>query len=279
MINLLKMKYIRRFYYTLNPQMRFFVRRVYYFLYDIIYREPGMPPTGLIYTGSGDFKKQGIAWRSFFIENGLSAEHTFLDIGSGIGRIALGLKDFLQGPYQGFEAMEVGVNWCQKNITVKYPNFQFKWVPLYNDLYNSDGIDAAIYQFDYHDDTFDFAASISVFTHMIDSEVENYLSQSNRVLKNDGILVATFFITDDNHLSHENANKNFTFPHEYEYYYLMDKKVKSANVCFKRKYLISLFEKTGFIIVNEIKGFWSGSPKEHDLGFQDIIVLKKVKQI
>ncbi len=270
------MNFVRRFYYTLNPKMRFVARRVYYFIYDIFNKEPGMPPTGLIYTGSGDFKKQGLMWRSFFIDNGLQADHAFLDIGSGIGRIALGLKDFLHGAYHGFEAMEVGVQWCQQNITPKHTNFQFNWIPLYNDLYNSDGIDAANYRFDYQNEYFDFAASISVFTHMIDTEIENYLSQTNRVLKKGGILVATFFITDDGHQNHKNANAKFSFPYEQENYFLMDKKVKSANVCFKRLYLNALFEKTGFMVVNEIKGFWSGSPKVHDLGFQDIVVLKKV---
>jgi len=270
-------KYIRKLYYLLRPKMRFFVRRYYFFFYDIIKKGEDMPPMGLIYTGAGDFKRQGIEWRQFFIENGLKAESSFLDIGSGIGRIALGLRSFLHGQYEGFEAMEVGVNWCKKNISSKYSNFNFNWVPLYNDLYNADGIDASKYKFEYNNETFDFSASISVFTHMIDTEVENYLQETSRVLKSEGILVATFFIFDEKMNADQNTNKNFTFQFKNENYYLMDKKVKGANVCFKRKYLNQLFETSGFKIVKEIKGFWSGSPKLHYLGFQDIIVLQKVK--
>ncbi|HMP25348.1 MAG TPA: class I SAM-dependent methyltransferase [Saprospiraceae bacterium] len=273
------MKYVRKLYYTFNPKMRFKVRRIYYFLYDLLISDSDLPPMGLIYTGAGNFRKQGLEWKSFFINYGLKPESSFLDIGSGIGRIALGLRDYLNGQYEGFEAMEIGVKWCKDNITTKYPNFQFKWVQLYNDLYNSDGKDASKYQFEYKDNAFDFAASISVFTHMVDREVENYLLQTNRVLKNDGLLVATFFIFDDCQIESKKKYKDFSFPFEYDNYYLMDKKVKSANVCFKKTYLTKIIENAGFQIVDEIKGYWSGSSKIHYLGFQDIIVLKKVKNI
>lgn len=270
-------KYLRSFYYHLSPSMRFMVRRGYYFLADFFGKKQVlMPPKGLIYTGSGHFIQQGIEWKKFFVENGLKPNHTFLDIGSGIGRIALGLKDFFKGNYHGFEAMEMGVTWCQQNITLRYPNFSFKWVPLHNDLYNSSGIDASKYEFEYKPSQFDFIVSISVFTHMIDTEVENYLSQCYKVMTEHGVLVATFFITNNgSNGMNEHLNQSFSFPFEHENYFLMDKKVKSANVCFKREYLLSLIENLGFDITLEVKGYWSGSPKSHYLGFQDIIVLKK----
>jgi SAM-dependent methyltransferase len=232
----------------------------------------------MIYTGAGDFIKQGEEWKNFFIENGLKSNHTFLDIGSGIGRIALGLKHYLKGEYHGFEAIKTGVDWCQKNISSKYPNFNFKWVPLHNDLYNSGGIDASKYEFEYDVNTFDFIVSISVFTHMIDTELENYLIQSNRVLKNEGVMIATFFITDNGlNGANEHLSKNFNFRFEYDNYFLMDKNVKSANVCYKKDYLISIINNSGFDIIGATKGYWSGSPKIRYLGFQDILVLKKKK--
>lgn len=237
-----------------------------------------MPPKGLIYTGSGDFLKQGIEWKNFFVNNGLQSNDTFLDIGCGIGRIALGLKGFLIGEYHGFEAIELGVNWCKNNISTRYPNFHFRWIPLHNDLYNSSGIDASTYQFEYASNQFDFVVSISVFTHMKDIEVENYLTQCYRVMHDEGTLVATFFITNNGkNNKYEHLNSDFKFQFEYENYYLMDKNVQAANVCFKREYLISLLEKLGFEIIQEIKGHWSGSPKIHYLGFQDILILKKSK--
>lgn len=271
------MKTLRKIYYSLSPDLRLWARKLYY-LPDTLFkkREGTIPPKSLIYTGSGDFLKQGSEWKEFFIDNGLQPEHSFLDIGSGIGRIAIGLKDYLKGEYQGFEAMEVGADWCRNNITPKYPNFNFKYVNLHNDLYNSEGLDAAEYVFDYTRDSFDYACAISVFTHMIDTEVANYLEQASKVIKRNGHLVATFFIMDkDTKQRLDTSETNFRFDHAYENYYLMDKKVKGANVCFKKEYLLKIIDASGFEIVRSIPGSWSGIPKISPVAFQDVLVLKR----
>lgn len=271
------MQIIRKVFYALPPKLRFWTRKVFYTPKDLLSNNSEAPPKGLIYTGSGDFIKQGIAWRDFFIEfANLKKDHHFLDIGSGIGRIALPLTKYLSGNYFGFEAMKEGVNWCQKNISNKYPNFSFKHVPLFNDLYNSTGINAAEYDFEYPANQFDVACSISVFTHMLPAEVDNYLRQSQRVLKPGGRLVATFFMLDEESKSLQEKNdSSFTFDHHFEHYALMSKKVKAANVAFQRSYLENLFHQYGFEIAHEVKGFWCGREKQHEVGFQDILVLIK----
>ena len=268
---------LRKLYYLLPPKMRFLVRRLIYLPYDLWSSKDGLkPPKSLIYTGSGDFIRQGIEWKNFFIEQGLQPNDHFLDIGSGIGRIAIGLTSYLKGDYQGFEAMEVGADWCKKNITPKYPNFSFKHVSLHNDLYNASGLDAATYKFEYPSASFHMACAISVFSHMIDNEVENYLSETFRVLKNGGKLIATFFVMDNDSLSAMSADyKGFRFDYEYEHYYLMDKNVKSANVCFKKDYLDSVIVKNGFTIQSAIRGSWFGIKNGNNLAFQDVYVLVK----
>jgi SAM-dependent methyltransferase len=270
------MQVLRKIYYALPPKLRFLARKIFYTPIDLLNPKSDAPPQGLIYTGSGDFIKQGNAWRRFFIEFAdLQKDHHFLDIGSGIGRIALPLTTYLTGKYFGFEAMKDGVNWCQKNISSKYPNFTFEYVPLYNDLYNSTGINAAEYLFDYAANFFDVACSISVFTHMLPAEVDNYIKQTQQVLKPGGRLVATFFILDEESESLQKANdSNFTFDHHFEHYALMSKKVKAANVAFQRTYLNQLFDQYGLEIIHEIKGAWCGREKQHEVGFQDVLVLR-----
>ena len=268
---------LRKLYYFLPPKMRFLVRRLVYLPYDIWSSKDALkPPKSLIYTGSGDFIRQGEEWKSFFIQNGLRPNDHFLDIGSGIGRIAIGLTPYLQGEYHGFEAMQVGAEWCTKNITLKFPNFRFQHVSLHNDLYNSSGIDAATYKFDYPSDSFHMACSISVFSHMVDKEVENYLSESYRVLKKGGKLIATFFVMEKDSLSAMNGDyKGFRFDFEYENHYLMDKNVTSANVCFKKDYLHAIIQENGFTIQTTIRGSWFGIENDNNLAFQDVYVLEK----
>ncbi len=268
---------LRKLYYLLPPKIRFLARRLVYLPYDIWSSKDELkPPKSLIYTGSGDFIRQGKEWKSFFIENGLKPNNHFLDIGSGIGRIAIGLTPYLKGDYQGFEAMKLGAEWCTKNITPRFSNFRFQYVGLHNDLYNSGGIDAATYTFGYPSDSFDMACAISVFSHMVDNEVENYLSESYRVLKKGGKLIATFFVMDQDSLSAmEGDYKGFKFDSEYQNYYLMDKNVTSANVCFKKHYLNAIIAKSGFTIQTMTRGSWFGIENGNDLAFQDVLILVK----
>lgn len=266
---------LRKLYYALSPAMRLSVRRLVYWPLDLISSKNDLiPPQGLIYTGRGDFLKVGKYWAEKFIkEGGLNPRHTFLDIGSGIGRIAVGLTDFLnEGKYEGFDAVRQGVDWCNENIHPKYPNFKFTYADLSNDLYKSSGSEASVYVFPYDSNSFDFAASISVFTHMLPHEIENYLIQSNRVLKTGGVLLATFFIVDQKY----HPGSDFSFPFDYGHYRLMDKTVKSANVALDEKYLLELCSGTGFEIIQNVKGYWHQNIQQGQNDFQDYLILKKV---
>ena len=166
---------LRKLYYALPPAWRFLARRLYYLPADLYEglsgrRDAMTPPRGLIYTGSGDFRAQGEKMRQYFVElAGLQPHHRVLDVGSGIGRIAAPLTDYLdeQGSYEGFDVVEVGVRWCEKAISRRFPNFRFKYVDLDNDLYRSGGGSAADFRFPYADEDFDFVVLTSVFTHML----------------------------------------------------------------------------------------------------------------
>lgn len=265
---------LRKIYYTLPPSLRFLARRLRYLPHDIFSRRENLPPRGLIYTGDKEFVQQGKDWLNSFIENGLKKEDNFLDIGSGIGRIAIPLSEYLTGKYEGFDAIKKGVDWCINHISREHVNFSFKYVPLYNDLYNSNGIPATEYQFDYIDNSFDFACAISVFTHMLPEEIENYLRQAYRVMKNGGILEATFFILDEES-SQLMKGKEFDFKYDYGHYALMDKNVKSANVAYQKDYLEAILRKIGFQIEHNIKGFWCGRPRTKAIEFQDTLIVKK----
>ncbi len=265
---------LRELYYALSPSLRFLARKLYYLPSDLMRsKDKLIPPRGLIYTGSGDFIKAGLDWATFFKLHGLQVHDSFLDIGSGIGRIALGLTSVHKGKYEGFEAMQVGAEWCKKNITPKFPNFHFQHIHLHNDLYNSDGLDAASFVYPYKEDAFNFACSISVFSHMIDSEVDNYLKESSRVMQAGGVLVATFFVL---HAGMEQKNKAFSFKYDKGHYALMNDKVVSANVAFNKDWLVSRMKAHGFVVEHYLQGYWSGFQQMERLAFQDIFVLRVI---
>ncbi|OFX21428.1 MAG: hypothetical protein A2041_07565 [Bacteroidetes bacterium GWA2_31_9b] len=239
-----------------------------------------LPPKGLIFTGLGNFLKQGETFLNYFIELGnLKPDNYVLDIGSGIGRMAIPLTRYLskEGKYEGFDIVKKGVNWCQKKISPKFPNFNFQHIDLKNSLYNlSTEQDASKFKFPYKDNYFDFVFLTSVFTHMLPNDVENYLFEINRVLKTSGICFVTFFIDPVDSIDFKNQNKNFKFLYDKGNYILMDEKVPEANVAYKFDYLQNIIKNSGLRIKSKHFGFWSGRSKSDSLDFQDILILEKI---
>lgn len=275
------MNLFRKLYYILSPDLRLKARKMYYAPADFVQkaiRKKGevLPPRGMIFTGSGDFLASGKRYVNIFAKyGGLQPNHHVLDIGSGIGRMAIPLMTYLDktAKYEGFDVMKVGVEWCQKNISTTSPNFTFTHVPLKNDLYTNEGEAAENFRFPYDDNTFDFCFLTSVFTHMTDKQVENYLEEIHRVLKPKGRCLATFFILND--LAKHDSNSEFLFPYDYGHYRLMDDKVKSANVAYEQSYLENFATQIGLKIKAFHFGFWSHQRKQEALDFQDIVVFEK----
>src|SRR5690348_6274231 len=95
------MSWKRKLYYTLSPRLRRVARRLYYFPIDLAEslsgkRDPMIPPRGRIFIGPGDFRELGQKLVSDFTRYGhLKPSDRVLDIGCGIGRIAIPLTKFI----------------------------------------------------------------------------------------------------------------------------------------------------------------------------------------
>ena len=274
----------RKFYYFLSPSLRFLVRRVYYYPIDLYEgitrkRKDMIPPRGMIFIGSGDFETQGLHILDLLKKYaGLQPNAKVLDIGSGIGRLAVALTGYLDetGSYEGFDIVKKGVDWCRKKISVRFANFNFRHIDLKNDLYNlKTDMEAKKFEFPYPASEFDCVVLTSVFTHMMPDDVDNYLGQIARVMKKEGKCLATFFLIDGNTKEQmQKGNIRFDFKYAYEGYYLMDKKVKEANIAFDADYLASLLDKNELQADAVYRGSWSGN-KEDSLDFQDVVIITK----
>lgn len=176
------------------------------------YDESLIPNSDLAhYVGSGtdmeNFKQIGLkAVDKLEHLGGLRSTDRVLEVGCGIGRIAIPLTGFLtEGSYEGFDVVRHGIEWCQQAITPKHPRFRFQWVDLYNQTYNPESqTPASEYRFPYPDETFDFTFLTSVFTHLLPSDVQHYFCEIRRTLKSGGICFFTAFLINDDvrhHLS------------------------------------------------------------------------------
>lgn len=274
----------RKIYYFFPPSIRFLIRRIFYIPIDLLNLLTGKndrmtPPKGKIFIGSGDFKQQGQRLLKVLIDKGgLMPYHRVLDIGCGIGRLAVPLTKYLneKGSYEGFDIVKSGIDWCKKRVGKSFPNFKFHHINLKNDLYNlKTSNEAKNYIFPYNDCEFDMVFLFSVFSHMIPTDVDNYLYQIHRVLKDGGVCVTTFFILNEESHTLMRQNDGLQFNHERETYYLLDNNVKEANVAYKEKFLLHMIEKNNLKVERLYYGFWSGRSKNNCIDFQDTLILRK----
>ena len=277
------MKVLRKIYYKLSPKSRRTARRLCYLpidLYETITnkRNGMIPPRGKIFIGRGDFVTQGEHIKALLTElAGLKPSHSILDIGCGIGRAAVALTSYLDqsGRYEGFDIVKEGIDWCNKKINSRFPNFRFKHIDLRNDLYNlSTDVAAKDFKFPYGNGEFDCAVLTSVFTHMMPEDVDNYLGEIHRVLKTGGKCLATFFILTPGSKS-AMKGKEFDFKYSFGDYSLIDKHVKEANVAFEKKFLDKMFAKNDLTVEHTYYGYWSGRQAEGAKDFQDVVILRK----
>jgi ubiquinone/menaquinone biosynthesis C-methylase UbiE len=230
--------------------------------------------------GGSDFYEVGKEFFQYFIGfGGLKPGNHVLEIGCGIGRMALPLTNYIssEGSYDGFDIFRLGVEWCRTRITPRYPNFRFKFVNVFNSMYNPKGeLRAQNLRFPYEDESFDFIFLTSVFTHMLSDEVEKYLRESSRVLKRGGSLFLTFFLlTPESKMLIGSCKSTLDFKFQLdENCWTVDSKVPERATAFEERYIRGIFQQLGIELVEPIKyGKWCR--REFGISYQDIVMGKQ----
>jgi SAM-dependent methyltransferase len=266
------------------------VRDVIYLLSDNIdlllsRRDPLTPPPRLMHDSFSesrnilDFKKEGEEYLRYYTELcDLKSNDKILDVGCGVGRRTVPLTKYLDGDgrYEGVDIYKVGIDWCRKRISKRYPNFHFQLVDMFNKMYNPKGkYKASEYRFPFKNESFDFVVLGSVFTHMLPKDMENYFSEIARVLKIGGRCFITFFLLNKESLQLINAGKStIDFKHEFEKFRAVDPHLLEDVICYDEAFILSLYEKYGLKIKQPIHyGSWSSRP--NFLSHQDIIIASK----
>lgn len=272
-------------------RLRWTLRRAYFVPVDLIERfrsgrNAMVPPYGQRFTGySGDdFVESGKGLVNVLAStSGLTACSNVLDIGSGIGRLAIPLTQLITSPgsYDGLEIVERGVHWCTRNITPVHPHFRFTHANIFNAEYNPGGtVKAAEYELPYRDSSFDVVCLFSVFTHMLIADVEHYVAEISRVLRPGGRMAATFLVLNEESVKSMQAGKgiyDFTY-HEGPQWLLEDGMLaRELAVGYEEDYVRSLYARNGLDVSGFYVGSWSGrpgAPEVECLG-QDLVVGSK----
>jgi len=208
----------------------------------------------------------------------IANDHAVLEVGCGVGRDAMLLADVIgpEGSYLGIDIIRPSIEWCQQNISPRYPQFRFEWIDIKSQLHNPRGVVAVT---DIHlpapNNWADRIILQSVFTHMFEPDIAHYLRDFRRILKADGIVFASFFIIDDDSLELARATAQpLTFPFPWgDGCFVNDGEYPEGAVGYTPNAFSRIIRQSGFCLDQELHpGSWCGRQDVFD--GQDIAILR-----
>lgn len=240
-----------------------------------------VPPESLQFVGDGSFRLIGAEFLGHFIRYGrlMPGDHV-LDLGCGVGRMAVPLTQYLdpeRGAYDGVDVVQPGIAWCTARITPLYPRFRFHHLDLANALYNPHGaVSVSDAGLPFDDASFDFVTATSVLTHLPPADVIAYAREIARLLKPGGRCFLSLFLMNDaarRNLASGAGRPSFPTTGDGPDFYA-DPDVPLAAVAYEEAALIKMFADAGLMpAAAPAYGHWSG--RAGAASFQDLCLFSR----
>lgn len=271
---------------TLVPKpLRAWLQDRYYALVDLTdafrgRRDPLVPPKRLLRISTdpdSNFLETGNAFVGLMkAVCGLQPTDAVLDIGCGVGRVALPLARFLSPPgrYEGFDIVAAEIEWCATHITPAYPHARFTLADVFNDAYNPGGkTRAAEYRFPYVSESFDHIIVSSVFTHLLARDLAQYIAEAARVLKRGGRCLSSFYLLNERSREAIAAGTScFNFVHPIETAWVHNPESPEWAVAHDEGLVRETCAAHGLRVEQVFYGEWTHSRSQA----QDLVVLQRV---
>lgn len=217
----------------------------------------------------------------------INNDDCILEVGCGVGRDAIEISEILstKGKYLGIDIIKPSIEWCKNNITKNNSNFKFQYFDINSDIHNSLGkLKTTDIKIPLEDSTVDRIFLHSVFTHMFEEDIVHYLKEFRRILKPDGLVLASFFVLDSTSLKEVRSGKGSKHRHplSFNYHfnndkqvYINDEKYPEGAVGYSPKKITQILNKSEMLINGGFihRGNWSGI--KGPINGQDILVLQK----
>ena len=232
------------------------------------------PPSFMDYSGGGFVPIGNHLVQLMTARAGLADGMVVVDIGCGIGRMAVAMSKRLRSiNYVGFDVVNYGILWCRKRFSA-LPGYRFVHANIFNTFYNPRGSEAgSSYRFPASDSTADFVCATSVFTHMPAAEVTHYLREASRCMKRGAKAYFTAFVLDRESRRQIAANLTLlTFRHEHRGACVETPDEPDLAVAYEAPAFEAMVARSGLEVVAFYPGNWRKLPYED---FQDAYVLTK----
>lgn len=232
------------------------------------------PPPDSIFVGDGDYRAIGAEFLGHFVRIGrLQPHERVFDIGSGIGRMAVPLTQYLDpegGSYDGVDPVMDGILWCAQTITPAYPRFRFQRLDIAHPLYNPQGsLPGNEVRFGFPNQSFDFITMTSVATHLPPDELVVYLNEAARLLAPGGRLFLTAFALDGQSTGQERL-KFRRWGEGPGWYAIEEAPLAAAGI--DAGFLLEHATQAGLAVERLDPGHWRGHSAAH---YQDLLVAVK----
>lgn len=241
-----------------------------------------IPPQDRMFVGDGDYRAIGAEFLRHMVElGGLPPQARVLDVGYGIGRLAVPLTQYLdpeQATYDGVDPVRSGIEWCTAFVTPAYPHFRFRHLDIRHAIYNPTGaVDGTAVTLPFAAAAFDFVVLISVATHLPAAELAHYFHEIARVLAPGGTLMLTAFVMmgDGSPMSKTSDPRlNFVRSGETREWH-SDSSNPLGAVALDDGLIEEIAGAAGLAVRRKSFGHWRGRPAAH---YQDIFIIGK-KQV
>lgn len=201
-----------------------------------------------------------------------------LDMGCGYGRLAYGLRRAgFQGRYRGFDILGEHIDWLNRHFAAPddAARYDFDFLNVHNARYNPHGQPFDALALPYVADSVDCIVAYSVFTHMYESDIRQYLRRVGRLLRAGGAWLATFFsVPDDFTLEAQDPQMRYRLTRQISPVAWIHNEAEPLHViAYQDTFLRRLFAEEGFSVLTHQPGSWLGDPNAGE--FQDCFILRK----
>jgi SAM-dependent methyltransferase len=187
-------------------------------------------------------------WLFYMGSGAVTLTSTIVDIGCGCGRFAHHVRDYLYadtrftGKYIGVDIDPEMLEWCRNHFDAR---FEFLQSTHASKSYNQTGSSnsAQNYRIPVEDQTVEFVFSRSLFTHLLEPELRNYLEESLRIMKPGAQMVMSFFCLD---YPPPTYGGRHTFSHTIGNAAVESLAVPEAAVAYSETFMVNLALEVGF---------------------------------